>query len=127
GDRLRLDAARIGRIAHRPDAFLAALDSQFAIERELVLDVKAGAAELDAGLDDDVVAKSRRLEKSCAGINHRVAGKRVMLEELVFGQAERALEQLRGRGIEDREIARIEDDTCRIAIAPFDAQRARVA
>ena len=40
--------------------------------------------------------------------------------------AERGVEQRGGGGVEHREVARVEDDAGRVAIAPFDGHRAAV-
>ncbi len=59
--------------------------------------------------------------------HQRPAGEFVSLEHLELGDAERALEQRRGGGVENLEIARIEDDAGGIAVAPADAHGLPVA
>src|SRR5215467_2753133 len=56
-----------------------------------------------------------------------MAGEIKSLQVVDLGHAQHALEQRGGRGIENLEIARIENDPGRIAVAPFDADRADVA
>src|SRR5665213_535058 len=92
-----------------------------------MLDLETAAAEFHAGLDGHVVAKARWLQKSRVRLHQRPAGEFQILEHLELGHPQRALEQRRGRGIEDFEITRIKNNAGRVAVAPFDAYRAGVA
>ena len=56
-----------------------------------------------------------------------MSGEIVGLEVRDLVHSQRALDERGGAGIEDLEIARIEDDPGGIAVAPFDARRADVA
>src|SRR5438874_2337428 len=68
-DRLGLDCFRIVRIASSPDAGVEALDTKFAVERDAVLHVEAGAAEFhDLGLDHHVVAELGRFQEARLGV-----------------------------------------------------------
>ena len=55
------------------------------------------------------------------GADQRMSAEVVGLEILVLGHAERALDQRRGAGVEERQVARIVDDAGRVAVAPLDA------
>src|SRR6185437_1344940 len=122
---MRLNAAG-RRIAHHPDPDLRTFDASLAVQAEPMLDLETGTPELDGGVDRHVVAETRGLEETRARFRQRVADKVESLEQLNFGHAHRALEQRRGRGIEDFEIARIENNAGGVAVAPFDAHRAAV-
>src|SRR5665647_2320018 len=123
--RMRLQAA-VG-VPHHPHPFLRAFGAQLALEAKLVLDVEARPAEVDGRHHHYVVAEPRGFEKARLRARQRPAGEFKRLEHLEFGDAERVLEQRRGRGVEDFEITRIENDAGRVAVAPFDADRAGVA
>src|SRR6266852_2839076 len=77
-------------------------------------------------LDRHVVAEPGRNQKAGVGADQRMAAEIVGLEVFVLGHAERALDQRRGAGIEERHVARIVDDAGRVAVAPLDAHDARV-
>src|ERR1700688_681985 len=124
---MRFYARRIFRIAHHPYARLRTLDARYAMKAEAVLDRKAGAAELDLRLHRHVVSEAGGLEKTRTGARQRITGEVESLEQLKLGQPQRALEQRRCRGVEDFEIAWIENDPGGVAVAPFYAHLAGVA
>ena len=92
-----------------------------------MLDVEAGTTELYCASDGHVIPETSWLEESRARAHERKAVEIEVLEHVEFGHAERALEQKRRRCIEDLEIARIEDNPGRVAVAPFDPYLARIA
>src|SRR5262245_25465434 len=92
-----------------------------------MLDVEAGTTELYCASDGYVIPETSWLEEPRARAHERKAVKFEMLEHVEFGHAKRALEQKRCRCIEDLEIARIEDNSGRVAVAPFNPHLARVA
>jgi hypothetical protein len=77
--------------------------------------------------DRDVVAETRRLAKTRARLHHRVPGEIVCPEIRNLVHAQRAFDERGRAGIENLEIARIEDDPGGIAVAPLDARCADVA
>src|SRR6185312_7732920 len=71
--------------------------------------------------------EARRPQEPCPCAYEREAAEFEILEHFEFGHSEPALEQQRGGGIEDLEVAWIEDDSGGIAVAPFDPHRASIA
>src|SRR5947209_3269196 len=85
-DRLRLDAAWIVRMAHRPYARLEAFHRQLAAPEDAMPHIEARTAELGhGGLDHHVVAELVRQEEARARVDHRIAYRREMGGELVLG------------------------------------------
>ena len=54
-------------------------------------------------------------------VDQRMPGEIIGLEIIDFSHPERALDERRGAGVEEGEIAGVIDDAGRVAIAPFDA------
>src|SRR5690242_9788227 len=114
-------------VARRPDAGFRALHGQFAVNRKTVFDVEAGAAELAHPRGHlDGVAELNGLEKIDAGIDQGDADDAERICQLMRLHAERGLEHAPGAGVEDLEETAVEHDAGRIALAPFDAQRAAI-
>src|SRR5439155_5268645 len=115
------------RILEAPHPRLLTFDRELAGFEQSMLHVEARAAELGyAGFDHDVVAEPRRDQEPRADVDQREAGEFLALRQLELAHAERALEQHRGRIVENREIAREEHDSGRIAVAPLNANGAGV-
>src|SRR4029077_3992463 len=111
GDRLLFDPPRIAGIAFRPDPCLEALDRKRAAFPDPVLELEGRlAAFYELGFDRDVVAEAGRLTKTRARRHHSMPGEIVGLEVCELVHAQHALDERGGAGIEDFEIARIEDD-----------------
>src|SRR5215468_6951641 len=114
-------------IALHPHPGLEAFDRERAVLEQAVVHVEARAPQRrDRGLDHDFVAEPGGDEKAGMGVDQRVPGEIIGLEVIVLAHAERALDERRGAGVEDGEIAGVVDDPGRIAIAPFDAHEAAV-
>src|SRR6476646_9781757 len=109
--------------ARRPDAGFRALDRKFTVNREAVLDVKTGAAELAHPRGHlDGVAELHRLEEIGVRVDQWNAHDAAGAGELMRLHAERCLEHFPGVGVEDLEEAAVEHDAGWIALAPFDGQ-----
>src|SRR6476620_3518202 len=109
--------------ARRPDAGFRALDRKLTVNREAVLDVKTGAAELAHPRGHlDGVAELHRLEEIGARVDQWNAHDAEGAGELMRLYAERCLEHFPGVGVEDLEEAAVEHDAGWIALAPFDGQ-----
>src|SRR5262245_63244770 len=121
---MRLELAP--RVAGDPHALFRALDAGFAVQAQLVLDVEAGMAERDDALNRYVIAEAGRSQESSPCAHEGKAAKCEISEHFEFGHSKPALEQQRGRSIEDFEVARIEDDSGGVAVAPFDPHRADI-
>src|SRR5262245_32726714 len=115
------------RVAHHPHALFGALDAGFAIQTQLVLHVEAGPAERDGALDRHIITESRWPQESRPRVHKRETAEFELLEHFEFGQSEPPLKQQRGRGIEDLEVAWIEDTSGGIAITPFGPHFAGIA
>src|SRR5580698_10785258 len=127
-DRLRHYARWVVRLTDRPQAGLKTFDRQRARFGDPVFELQARLAARDERcLDRDFVAEPGRLAKTRPGLDHRVSREVVSFQIVDFVHAERTLDQNRRRGIENLEIARIEDDAGGIAIAPFNPDVADVA
>ncbi len=127
-DRLRPEAARPLLVAHDPDAGLEPLDRQHTLFRKTVLQMKARSPHLgDAGLDHHVVAVASRDQEPGPRLHHGVAVEFIGLVERVLVHAERGLEQQHRGMVEHREVARIEHDPGRVAVAPLDTDGPAVA
>src|SRR6266851_2012707 len=110
-----------------PHPRLEALHRERCVLGEAVTHLEARAADLrHRGLDRDVVAKPGRNEEAAMRIDQRMPGEIIGFEIIALDHAERALDERRGAGVEECEIARVEDNAAGIAIAPFDAHRTRV-
>src|SRR5262245_7940481 len=84
--------------------------------------MQAAAPHLgDRRLDHHLVAIAGRDEEARPRLNHGIAVEVVGFVELVLVAAERGLEQQHAGMVEHLEIARIEHDPGRVAVAPFDA------
>jgi len=104
---------------------LEALGRKRAVLVQAVLHVEARAAQRgDRGLDRHLVAVPGGNEKTRMGVDQRMPGEIIGLEIVALAHSERALDESRGAGVENGEIARVVDDPGRIAIAPFDAHDA---
>ena len=122
GDRLRSDALRVGCVAGYPHARLEAFDRERAGLGDPVLELEARSAAFhERGLDRHLVAEPRRLTEARSRFDQRMAGEVVGLEIVDLVHAEGALDENGRAGVENFEIARIEDDSGGVAIAPFDA------
>ena len=105
-----------------PQEVIDKFNAELAVERDAVLHVEAGAAELrDLRFDHHVVAELRRFQKPRPRVHHRIAFELVVAGELILAHAQRLREQRGGAAVEHREIARKEHDARRVAIAPLDA------
>src|SRR5262249_56408871 len=71
-----------------------------------------------------LVAESCWEEETRIGVDQRMPGEVIGLEVVDFFHAQRALDERRGAGVEDGEIAGVIDDAGRVAIAPLDAHHA---
>jgi hypothetical protein len=115
------------RIPHHPDPLFRTFDAGFVIKAQLMFDVEAGAAKGKLTIHRHVISEACRLQEARACAHERKSCEFEFLEHLEFGHAERALEYQRGRGVENFKVARIVDDTGRVAVAPFDPHRAAIA
>src|SRR4051794_26649657 len=124
GDHLRreraaLEAERVVGVAAGPDALLVALDGERAGLEQAVADLEAAAAEAAGlGLDHQLVAKLVRDEEARPRVDHREADRAVAAQDLGLGQAGAGEEAVRA-GVEPGEVARVEDDPDRVAVAPL--------
>src|SRR5690242_3992847 len=113
------------RIAHDPDALLRAVDAGLSVVAQAVLDLETRFTEGDRTVDRHVVAEPGGSQKTRARAHQWKSGEVELLEHLELGDPERVLEHPRGRRIENVEIARIENDAGRVAVAPLDADLVR--
>src|SRR5579872_7285269 len=110
----------IGRIAFRPDPCFLAFHRKSTLHAELVADVKARTAKFaDPRCLLDRVAEACRPDELCAGIDQRNAHDAVCCRKVVRLYAERCLEQRPGAPVEIFKETRIEDDSRRVAMTPF--------
>src|SRR5262249_56852259 len=114
-------------IALHPHPRLQTFGRERAVLIKAMLHVEARAADRgDRGLDRHFVAEPGWEEETRIGVDQRMAGQVVGLEVIYFSHAERPLDQRRGAGVEDGEVARVIDDAGGVAIAPLDAHHAVV-
>src|SRR4029078_11571848 len=106
--------------AYDPDPLLRTLDADFAFAAQPVFDVEAGRAVRNLAGDINIVAVARGFHETRARAHERKSGELENLRHVDLGHSERALDQLCRRRIEDLEIARIENNSSGIAIAPYD-------
>jgi hypothetical protein len=81
----------------------------------------------DRGRDRHPVAETVGHAENGAGFDDRMADEFEGSQIVEFIHADRGFHHLRRRGVEHREIARIEHDARGVAVAPFDAQMPGVA
>src|SRR5580704_18315358 len=125
---MRLYALRIGGIADYPDPGLGALDRQRLPMDQAMLELETRPADIDElGFDRNLVAEPRRQPEFCPRLRQRMPHKVIGLQILDLLHAERAFEQHRGRDVEKVEIAHVENNAGRVAVAPFYSGFADVA
>ena len=115
---LRFYSHGIARMPSDPNSCLETFGRERACLGQTMLKHEARMPAGDnGGFDGDLVAETRRQQKSRARFRHGMTQKIVSLEIFDLLHADRALDENRRRNIEDFEIARIKDDAGGVAVA----------